>query len=286
MLLLRFVVDFLIILMLLRLLIRPNEAFFHPIYRMIYRITDPVLTPSRYITRTPTQGILLTTIGLVVLRGIIFMATDSGLEVLRRMGYFLMPPLPPMMGMAASFIELFRLLFQAYMVMWVIAVVSGRGYGTSLIHMMARAFLPIDAALGRLGIPRSWFTAGAFLFLWILHGLLVAATISLLILQTIPTPSLLAMSLGEGLKLVFQLFPGFFSILIIIGALLSWVSPDPHNPIVQTIYGISEPLLAPFRRLVPSLGGLDITPIFAILAFQLIGRFGLEVVHGLMKAIV
>ena len=54
--------------------------------------------------------------------------------------------------------------------------------------------------------------------------------------------------------------------LIIIRALLSWVSPDPYNPVVQFLYKTTEPLLAPFRRLVPAYSiGIDISPIFALL---------------------
>ena len=102
-------------------------------------------------------------------------------------------------------------------------------------------------------------------------------------------PTLSALSLlygiGEGLILVLALFPfpGFFSLIIIIGALLSWVSPDPSNPVVQIIYGISEPLLMPFRRLLPLLGGLDISPILALLCFQVFGVIGMQIVNGLMK---
>ena len=55
--------------------------------------------------------------------------------------------------------------------------------------------------------------------------------------------------------------------LIIIGALLSWVNPDPNNNIVRLIYKLTEPLLYPIRRLLPfSLKfGLDISPLIAIL---------------------
>ncbi|OGW85192.1 MAG: hypothetical protein A2987_07150 [Omnitrophica bacterium RIFCSPLOWO2_01_FULL_45_10] len=54
--------------------------------------------------------------------------------------------------------------------------------------------------------------------------------------------------------------------LIIIRALLSWVNPDPNNPIVQLLYKVTEPILAPFRRLVPSYTiGIDISVIFALI---------------------
>lgn len=54
--------------------------------------------------------------------------------------------------------------------------------------------------------------------------------------------------------------------LVIIRALISWVSPDPYNPIVRFLYKTTEPILAPFRRLVPIYTiGLDISPIFALI---------------------
>ena len=62
--------------------------------------------------------------------------------------------------------------------------------------------------------------------------------------------------------------------LVIIRALLSWVNPDPHNPIVQFLYRVTEPLLAPFRRLVPAYAiGIDISPIFALIFIWFIKLF-------------
>ena len=54
--------------------------------------------------------------------------------------------------------------------------------------------------------------------------------------------------------------------LIIIRALISWVNPDPYNGIVQFLNKTTEPILAPFRRLVPAhTMGIDISPIFALI---------------------
>lgn len=53
--------------------------------------------------------------------------------------------------------------------------------------------------------------------------------------------------------------------LIIIRALLSWVNPDPYNPVVQFLYKTTEPMLAPFRRIVPAYAtGIDFSPVFAL----------------------
>ena len=60
---------------------------------------------------------------------------------------------------------------------------------------------------------------------------------------------------------------GLLKWIIIIRVILSWVNADPYNFLVQIIYRISEPLLAPFRNLVPSYRiGLDFSPLFAILS--------------------
>jgi YggT family protein len=58
-----------------------------------------------------------------------------------------------------------------------------------------------------------------------------------------------------------------YMILIIARAVLSWVSPDPFNPIVRFIHNITEPVLYRVRSKLPvSFGGIDLSPIFVILA--------------------
>lgn len=63
-----------------------------------------------------------------------------------------------------------------------------------------------------------------------------------------------------------------YALVIIVAALISWVSPDPHNPIVRLLYRLTEPVFRPLRRLVPprKLGGIDISPILALLLLQLV----------------
>jgi len=63
--------------------------------------------------------------------------------------------------------------------------------------------------------------------------------------------------------------------LIIIRALLSWVSPDPNNPIVQLIFKLTEPILYPIRKILPfsMKFGLDISPFVALLIIFFIQKF-------------
>ena len=63
--------------------------------------------------------------------------------------------------------------------------------------------------------------------------------------------------------------------LLLIRVLLSWVNPDPFNPIVQFLQAVTEPILAPIRRRLP-FGwrlGIDISPIIAFLAFLFLRLF-------------
>ncbi len=62
--------------------------------------------------------------------------------------------------------------------------------------------------------------------------------------------------------------------IIIIRALLSWVNPDPWNPIVQFLHRATEPVLAPIRRWLPTWRwGIDFSPLVAILAIYFIQQF-------------
>jgi len=63
--------------------------------------------------------------------------------------------------------------------------------------------------------------------------------------------------------------------IVIIAALVSWVSPDPRNPIVRFLWAVTEPMFRPFRRLVPPsrTGGIDLSPLFVLLLIYLVSRF-------------
>ena len=52
---------------------------------------------------------------------------------------------------------------------------------------------------------------------------------------------------------------------IFVRIILSWISPGQYNPATAIIGTLTEPVLRPFRRFIPSIGGMDISPIFAII---------------------
>jgi len=58
---------------------------------------------------------------------------------------------------------------------------------------------------------------------------------------------------------------------IFLRAILSWVAPGQTNRLTNIVYQVTEPLLAPLRRVVPKVGMLDLTPLVAIVLLQLTG---------------
>lgn len=61
--------------------------------------------------------------------------------------------------------------------------------------------------------------------------------------------------------------------VIIIRAVISWVNPDPYNPIVQFLYRTTEPVLRPVRRYLPVTWGIDFSPLVVILAIIFLDQF-------------
>ena len=62
--------------------------------------------------------------------------------------------------------------------------------------------------------------------------------------------------------------------VIIIRALISWVSPDPFNPIVRFLYRVTEPVLRPIRRSLPTYQiGIDLSPLLVIIVLEIVDRF-------------
>jgi YggT family protein len=80
----------------------------------------------------------------------------------------------------------------------------------------------------------------------------------------------LAVAVTTLVKLV-VLFIHLFAFAIIIRVVLSWVAPHQHNPATEVVESLSNPVLKPFRRLIPTIGGLDISPVFAIVGLMALG---------------
>jgi YggT family protein len=66
----------------------------------------------------------------------------------------------------------------------------------------------------------------------------------------------------------------FYMWIIIARAVLSWVSPDPYNPIIRFVHNVTEPVLYPIRRRLPlGFGGIDFSPLVVLLVIIFLQSF-------------
>lgn len=80
---------------------------------------------------------------------------------------------------------------------------------------------------------------------------------------------------------ILNILLGIYKWIIIIAALISWVNPDPYNPIVRFLYSVTDPVLRPIRRLIGhSLGPVDISPLIVIIVIIFVQKF---LIKTLMK---
>jgi len=74
-------------------------------------------------------------------------------------------------------------------------------------------------------------------------------------------------------------------ILFLVRAVLSWFAPDTRQPVVALIYSITDPVLNRIRRVIPSIGMVDLSPFFAIAALWFLDNFLVPVLHRLAEGL-
>ena len=105
----------------------------------------------------------------------------------------------------------------------------------------------------------------------------VASVVALLLVQFAKTAVLLLVAGGglaplpilvRGLHDLARTVLQFYSVVVLLYALLSWVAPGGYSPGAQLLGRLSEPLLRPLRRIVPPIGGLDFSALFVLIGLQ------------------
>ncbi|MFC1492911.1 YggT family protein [candidate division KSB1 bacterium] len=72
---------------------------------------------------------------------------------------------------------------------------------------------------------------------------------------------------------IFLLLLDLYMLVLVARVAISWLRLDSRNPIVSAVYSITEPVLAPIRRMLPVSGGLDFSPLIVFFAIYLIKRW-------------
>jgi len=113
-----------------------------------------------------------------------------------------------------------------------------------------------------------------------LHGIDFAAVVLLLLLEVskftlllwlevdvlASFPGLLVLAFSQLLNQLINIF--FYAILGL--AILSWLSPLAHGPLIEILYRLSEPLMRPVRRFIPLIAGFDLSPLVVLMALKLL----------------
>jgi YggT family protein len=242
------IIDIYIVLLFVRFFVRDSERY-DAIFGMVYKATDPVVGP----------------LGTAVRVGHINLAPVLAIIVLLLLKGMLWGSIPRTIQSFAN------TLFQLYVL--IIIIISGfrEFYINPIANFGQRIVNPVRAVAAN--FSRQIVTVNLLSVLL----LVIAHTAVTLVLNNmfgglgmVSVKSALLFSLSLIVDLTW-----FFTYVIIINALMSWVSPDPLNPVVQLITLISAPIIEPVRRYIPPLGGMiDISPIIAIIALQVANTIG------------
>lgn len=176
----------------------------------------------------------------------------------------------------ATLLFLVNTLFDLYLfvlIVRVILVYVGASYVDPAIQVIIKLTDPLVKPLRRY-IVNVYGIELATVFLILFFEILKFICLSLLSFGLPSILSLLILTLADSLKLLIQTF--FYA--IILQAILSWI--QPHAPASRLLFQFTSPIMRPFRRYMPLIGGVDLSPIPALIVLQLIN---ILLIGSLMK---
>lgn len=137
------------------------------------------------------------------------------------------------------------------------------GFGNPLAQALVTITNPVLVPLRRILPGVGGIDLAAVVAILVIKGagIWLAAAIAGSVLSL---PTLLFVTAWRVLDMVLVLF----MVTIVIEVILSWVSPGHYNPVSALLAQLNAPLLRPARRLLPPMGGLDLSPLFVLIALQ------------------
>lgn len=171
------------------------------------------------------------------------------------------------------FSEIAHLLIQTFFNLFLLAVLlrlllqmARADFYNPLSQFLVRVTNPVLKPLRRV-IPGALGVDWAAIVLALIVQMIAIALIFLTFGAGVPgVGRLLIWSVLAVLAMVVNIY----FIAILVGIILSWVAPQSYHPIVILIHQLTEPVLRPFRKLLPSMGGLDLSPILVFLLINVI----------------
>jgi len=174
------------------------------------------------------------------------------------------------MGMGAGLASFIQLLFSMatfIVVLRFLLHLSKADYFNPITQGVVRATNPVVLPLQVVIKPLGRLDLASLLIALAIKALGIALALYLTdLLAGAGIGSILIGSVAGVVKTILDLY--FF--MLIISIVLSWVAPQANHPGAVLVYQLTEPVMAPVRRIIPSLGGLDLSPIFVFLGINLL----------------
>lgn len=134
---------------------------------------------------------------------------------------------------------------------------------SQFVYKSTRPFL---APLRKLLPAVKTFDTATLAMALLVQWLVIEITLTIAGVGSVPIVQSLAWAGLGTLSMLLNIY--FYGVLAII--ILSWVAPANHHPLASLLYELMEPVMAPFRRLVPSFGGIDLSPIVIFLVINML----------------
>ncbi|MGI9265152.1 MAG: YggT family protein [Gammaproteobacteria bacterium] len=170
------------------------------------------------------------------------------------------------MGYALIFI--FKTLFELYILCFLMRLVlqwTRADFHNPLSQFIVRVTNPIVTPLRRL-VPPVGNIDTSTLIVFLLMEAVIVALLSLNAGIELSPPYFTYYVLLRSIYTIVRMYV----FVILIYAILSFVNPGTYNPLSNVLANISEPVLRPFRRVIPTIGGLDLSPLFVLIGLQAI----------------
>ncbi|GAB1534872.1 hypothetical protein ADMFC3_05030 [Geovibrio sp. ADMFC3] len=265
-----FAVKFLICVILLHAAMTSQELHFNPLGKLVASITNPVYMNMLKMTkkRSDTLAPLFVAVIAVAYGLTVSFLSSSGI----------------VWGFFYAFDDVLRFILMFYVVAVLVGSTINRFGTTTYSTFFYRIALPwVKLTRSFINLPGNAVVLPALIVLFALFvvmdsffhlGFYMSTTGAV---QLVPA---VKGAVAGGIKVLIDLL-GLFTWLIIIRALMSWVSPDPRNPVVQFVIAMTEPVMEPFRKIIPPLGFVDISPIILLVVIYFV-RIMLSRLIGLL----
>jgi YggT family protein len=162
---------------------------------------------------------------------------------------------------------IFRTLLDLYIITFVLRLILQwvrADFRNPLTQFILRITNPLVIPLRRL-IPATGGLDTATALIVILLELLM--TVALIKFACLGEPDVTQLLLITLLRLTY-LTLRIYLFIILIYVIMSWISPGTYNPAASLLSSVAEPVLRPLRKYIPSIGGLDLSPLFALVGIQ------------------